>query len=66
MLRTVKLERFRGFTSLSLSVAPATVIVGRNSSGKSTVLHAIRLAFPHPRTGARTVIECPPPPQLRV
>ena len=44
MLRTVGLERFRGFTSLSLNVAPATVIVGRNSSGKSTVLSAIRLA----------------------
>lgn len=29
-------------------------------------LHAIRLEFPHPRTRARTVVECPPPPELRL
>ena len=25
------------------------------------LLHATRLEFPHPRTGARTIVECPPP-----
>jgi len=29
-------------------------------------LHATRLEFPHPRTHARTVVECPPPAELRV
>jgi 23S rRNA pseudouridine1911/1915/1917 synthase len=29
------------------------------------LLHATRLAFPHPRTGARTVVDCPPPAGLR-
>jgi 23S rRNA pseudouridine1911/1915/1917 synthase len=29
-------------------------------------LHAIRLEFPHPRTRARAVVECPPPPELRL
>ncbi len=28
-------------------------------------LHAMRLAFPHPRTHERTVVECPPPADLR-
>jgi 23S rRNA pseudouridine1911/1915/1917 synthase len=30
------------------------------------LLHATRLEFPHPRTGMRTIVECPPPPGLRL
>ena len=29
-------------------------------------LHATRIAFPHPASGARSVVECAPPPVLRV
>jgi 23S rRNA pseudouridine1911/1915/1917 synthase len=29
------------------------------------LLHATRLEFPHPRTGTRTIVECPPPAGLR-
>ena len=28
-------------------------------------LHAMRLELPHPRTGLRTIVECPPPAELR-
>lgn len=43
MLRSLKLSRFRGFSSLELELGVTTAIVGRNSSGKTSVLHAIRL-----------------------
>jgi 23S rRNA pseudouridine1911/1915/1917 synthase len=33
--------------------------------GGRLLLHATRLAFDHPRTGARVVVESPPPPALR-
>lgn len=43
MLRRIELERFRGFASLTAEFGPVTAIVGRNSSGKTTILHAVRL-----------------------
>jgi hypothetical protein len=45
MLRQVQLERFRGFERLDACLSPATVVVGPNSSGKTTLLHAIRFAL---------------------
>ncbi len=44
MLKIVKLRNFRGFEKLELALAPVSVIVGPNSSGKTTVLHAISAA----------------------
>jgi len=44
MLRRVYLRSYRGFGELSADLSDLTVLVGKNSSGKSTVLHAIRLA----------------------
>ncbi len=44
MLKTVKLKNFRGFENLSLALAPVSVVVGPNSSGKTTILHAISAA----------------------
>src|SRR5262245_24516914 len=44
MLRHLKLIHFRGFTSLEADMRPVSVVVGRNSSGKTSVLHAIRMA----------------------
>lgn len=45
MLRRIKIERFRGFESLDAALANATIVVGPNSSGKTTLLYAIRLAL---------------------
>ena len=44
MLKSVRLENFRGFAALKLALAPVSVIVGPNSCGKTTVLHAISAA----------------------
>lgn len=43
MLRRLQLLGFRGFAELDLDLAQVTAVVGRNSSGKTSVLHAIRL-----------------------
>lgn len=44
MLRVVTIEGFRGFQKLTLDLAPVSVVLGPNSSGKSSVLQAVRLA----------------------
>src|SRR5215203_7426779 len=44
MLTRIELERFRGFSSLSAELRPVSVLLGPNSSGKSSVLQAVRLA----------------------
>ncbi len=44
MLKKISLRHFRGFRSLDADIRPITVIVGRNSSGKTSILHAVRLA----------------------
>jgi len=38
---------------------------GRSDGAARLFLHAWRLAFPHPSTGAPLVLEAPPPPELR-
>lgn len=44
MLRAIELRRFRGFQELRVELGPTTAIVGKNSSGKTSILHAVRLA----------------------
>jgi hypothetical protein len=46
MLKRITIENFRGFKQLDIAqdLGPVTVLMGPNSSGKTTVLHAIRLA----------------------
>lgn len=44
MLRRVELHNFRGFAELATDLRPVTVVIGPNSSGKTTLLHAIRIA----------------------
>lgn len=44
MLRRLELKKFRGFTDLTLELRPVTVVVGPNSSGKTSILRAIHLA----------------------
>jgi predicted ATPase len=43
MLRRVQLRNFRGFWSLDASCGEVTGIIGKNSSGKTSVLHAVRI-----------------------
>lgn len=44
MLKGVKLSNFRGFERLELDLKPISVVIGPNSSGKTSVLHAISAA----------------------
>jgi hypothetical protein len=44
MLRRVTLKKFRGFADFTADLGAITAILGRNSSGKTSILQAIRLA----------------------
>lgn len=44
MLTHITLEGFRGFRRFDAALGPVTAFLGPNSSGKTTVLHAVRLA----------------------
>lgn len=44
MLRQLRTRGFRGFRSLDAELAKVTAFLGPNSSGKTTALHAVRLA----------------------
>lgn len=44
MLKTVKIENFRGFESFELqNLGRLNLLVGKNNSGKTSILEAIRL-----------------------
>jgi predicted ATPase len=43
MLRRIQLRNFRGFRSLDVSCGQVTGIIGKNSSGKTSLLHAVRI-----------------------
>lgn len=44
MLRVIEATRFRGFRSFRVGVSPVAAFLGPNSSGKTTVLHAVQFA----------------------
>jgi len=44
VLTKVVLTRFRGFQSLEAELRPISVVLGPNSSGKTSLLHAVRVA----------------------
>jgi|GEM_PF-1394846 len=44
MLTQITIVNFRGFAKLVAQVSPAMVVMGPNSSGKTSMLHAVRLA----------------------
>lgn len=44
MLTSVRLQGFRGFDDLTIPVSQTTVLLGPNSCGKTSVLHAVRFA----------------------
>ncbi|SHN70057.1 AAA family ATPase [Desulfovibrio litoralis] len=43
MINNIHMQNFKCFTDVSLSLRPITILAGLNSSGKSTVLQAIRM-----------------------
>ena len=44
MIKTIGLKNFKAFSQLeSIEIAPLTIIVGKNSSGKSSILHSLLL-----------------------
>jgi len=43
MLRYVRLKNFRAFDEVEVEFAPLTVLLGANSTGKSSILHALIL-----------------------
>jgi len=45
MLSRISLKHFRGFKALDVETRPVTVFLGKNSSGKTSVLHAVRMAL---------------------
>lgn len=45
MIKSIKLERFKKFENSTIQFRPFTVLMGENSSGKTTVLQAVNLAL---------------------
>lgn len=45
MITQLQLERFKKFRALTVDLAPFTVLMGENSSGKTSVLQALNLAL---------------------
>jgi putative ATP-dependent endonuclease of OLD family len=44
-LRTVKIENYRCLASVTVDIGPLTALVGPNSAGKSSLLHALEFFF---------------------
>jgi AAA15 family ATPase/GTPase len=43
MITEIALSNFRGFDNHVIPLRPLTIIVGKNSAGKSTIVEALRL-----------------------
>ncbi len=43
MLKFLRLENFRAFKKVEMELAPLTILLGANSTGKSSILHALVL-----------------------
>lgn len=59
MLRRITLQRFRGFADFTAELGAITAILGRNSSGKTSILQAIRLACDAARQILRVATQDP-------
>lgn len=46
MLDRLTLTDYRGFAKIDVELKPLTVLIGRNGSGKTTILNAIREQAP--------------------
>ncbi|WP_167856684.1 AAA family ATPase [Hymenobacter aquaticus] len=45
MLHKIKIQRFKKFKDIEVELAPFTILMGENSSGKTTVMQAINLSL---------------------
>ncbi|HUV80620.1 MAG TPA: AAA family ATPase [Candidatus Bathyarchaeia archaeon] len=55
MLSKIKIENFKSIENLELELAPLTIFVGPNSSGKSNVLESIAILAQTPKLRERIV-----------
>jgi len=65
MITLIELENFRGFSKHRIPLREISVIVGRNNSGKSTIIEALRLVS-IVVARARHATFVPPPTWLRI
>ena len=42
MITEIELENYRGFSKHKIPLRPVSIIVGRNNSGKSTIIEALK------------------------
>lgn len=45
MIKTLELRRFKKFENTTIELGELSILVGENSSGKTTILQAINLAL---------------------
>ncbi len=45
LISAIKIDHFKRLKQVELTLAPVTVLIGSNNSGKSSVLHGIHLAI---------------------
>lgn len=45
MIKSIRLERFKKFRNMTVDLGPFTVLMGENSSGKTTILQALNLSL---------------------
>lgn len=60
MLESIELENFRCFQNTKLSIRDITIIVGKNNSGKSTIIEALRIISMVTKKYKRTIYIDPP------
>ncbi|MCP4132040.1 MAG: AAA family ATPase [bacterium] len=53
-LREITIKNFRCLVDVSIPISDSTVLVGENSSGKTTLLDALRIALPWRMVSSRT------------
>jgi putative ATP-dependent endonuclease of OLD family len=57
LLRTIRIQNFRGLVDVSIELGRNTVLVGENNSGKTSVLEAIRLCLSRPLSRRASTFE---------
>src|ERR1044072_1992259 len=45
MIKEIRLKKFKKFKDTTVKIAPFSILMGENSSGKTTVIQAINLAL---------------------
>src|SRR5690242_19606167 len=59
MLRQLRLQNYRCFSDHTMLLEPSTVIVGKNNSGKSSLIEALRLVAAVVNRKGATFVQAP-------